>query len=212
MLNPEAVEAFEVEHGSIMASPSPSCESIVSSMPGKRKDIDLINTISGMIKKNTDNMIARFDKQFDYNERKMTESICQLEENQSQEIKEMSREIKKLQSLSEKIDELDERIKIHESLVKTTIDAQHILIAEGQKKIADLEKKIAELPQTTGCSPEILKKMDDIEQRQKNPSLLINGMNERHQNENGVLGLAYEILHITLGYTDLDEVINLGKN
>ena len=75
MLNPEAVEAFEGEHESIMASPSPSYESIVSSMPGKRKDIDLINTISSMIKKSTDNMIASFDKRFDYNEKNMTESI-----------------------------------------------------------------------------------------------------------------------------------------
>ena len=54
--------------------------------------------------------------------------------------------------------------------------------------------------------------MDDIEQRQKNPTLLINGLNERHQSENGVLGLAYVILHLKLGYTDLDEVVNLGKN
>ena len=54
--------------------------------------------------------------------------------------------------------------------------------------------------------------MDDLKQRLKNWMLLINGLNEIHQHENGVQSLGSEILRVFLKYTDIDEIVNLGKN
>ena len=53
------------------------------------------------------------------------------------------------------------------------------------------------MPDSNGYNPVIIKKMDDLEQKLKNRSLLINGLNERHQNENGVLGLGSELILTT---------------
>ena len=124
----------------------------------------------------------------------------------------MGKEIRKLQILPEKIDDLNKRVTEGEVILKSTIDTQQEAIAAGQKRIAALEERLAKLPDSSGLSPIMNKKMDDLEQRLKNRSLLINGLNERFQNEDGVLGLAAEVLRVFLEYTDIDEIVNLGKN
>ena len=96
--------------------------------------------------------------------------------------------------------------------MRSTIEAQQEAIAAGQRRIAVLEEKLSKLPDSAGFNPEITKKMDDLEQRLRNRSLLINGLNERFQTEDGVLSLAAEVLRVHLEYTDIDEVANLGKN
>ena len=117
-----------------------------------------------------------------------------------------------MQILPEKIDELNKRVTEGEVILKSTLDTQQEAIAAGQKRIAALEEKLAKLLDSSGLSPIMNKKMDDLEQRLKNRSLLINGLNERFQNEYGVLGLAAEVLRVFLEYTDIDEIVNLGKN
>ena len=123
----------------------------------------------------------------------------------------MGNEIRKLQVLPEKIEELNKRVTDGEVILKSALDTQQEAIIAGQRRIAELEEKLANLPDSSGNSPAMTKKMDDLEQRLKNRSLLINGLNEIFQNEDGVLGLAAEVLRVHLEYTDIDETVNLGK-
>ena len=165
-----------------------------------------------MINKSAESMISNFNKRFNDIEERIMVKMQTLEDTQTQEIREMSREIKKLQILPDKIDELNKRVTDGEVVLKSTLEAQQEAIVAGQRRIAALEEKLANLPDSTGYSPTVIKKMDDLEQRLKNRSLLINGLNERFQNENGILGLAAEVLNVHLEYTDIDEIVNLGKN
>ena len=205
-LNAVAVEVFEEANGPLL--PSPSHDSLVqnTSTTAKRKDVEFLNTINGMINKSAEKMTTNFNKRFSDIEDRIVEKMQALEDTQTQEMREMGKEIRKLQILPEKIEELNKRVTDGEAILKSTIDAQHEALTAGQRRIAALEDRLANLPDSSGYNPSIMKKMDDLDQRLKNRSLLINGLNERYQNEDGVLGLAAEVLRVHLEYTDIDEI------
>ena len=80
------------------------------------------------------------------------------------------------------------------------------------KKTVDLEKKIESIPTTPTAIAPVGSRVDEIDQRYRYKTLVINGLNTQYQTREGVLGFGREMLNVNFVPGDIDEVANLGLN
>ena len=85
--NEEDGTSMTEEH-SVPASPSPSNDSLnQGALPSKRKDVEWINTIGGMIKTNSDKLVVDIYKKLDDNAKKVSKKINEVDKKQSEKTK-----------------------------------------------------------------------------------------------------------------------------
>ena len=75
-----------------------------------------------------------------------------------------------------------------------------------------MEKKIESIPTTPTAIDPVGSQVDEIDQRYRKMTLVINGLNTQYQTGEGVLGFGRKMLKVNLVPGDIDEVANLGLN
>ena len=215
-------ENSQLTYHDIPPSPSPSNESLpnTGAIQAKKKDeVEWLNKIGSMIKINSEDMAARIDKKLDDNAKIIAKNIKDLEKKHSQKLKDMGEELKeygkeinKIKSLPEDVAQLNTRIDGLEAKSAAQNETQNQLINVNSQKTSDLERKLASPTTNPTLIAPIGSQLDEVDQRRRNYSLLINGLYQQHQTREGVLNFAREVLKINNQPIEIDEVANMGLN
>ena len=168
-----------------------------------------------MIKTNRDKLASDIHKKLDENV-KISKKIYEVDKKQSEKldrnVDEVKNDLSILETLPQELTEIKEKVVTVEKNLSNAIETNRQDINKSNEKTSELERKIDNIPASPTTIAPVGSQVDEVDQRHRNMSLVINGLHTQFQTKEGILGFGKEMLKINMDMRDIDEVANLVLN